>query len=306
MKFGTRLRDNRDSNSTNANFNGTFSFASIADYQALMADLAANMTFAQIAAGCTQQQCALPNKLTYTTGPLPATVNVFDAAVFLQDDWKVNRNLTVSGGLRWESQNHVSDHSDWAPRVSFAYALDGHKDAKQAKTVLRGGYGIFYDRLTYSTLLGATRQSGGPNSQKQIVISNPQCFDANSLSNIPRLIRLRHDIFKCKHNRADRTQLSFALCAADWSEPGAAVDEVDHADGDLSALIRGTPVGDAGLECIPAGNLYVWERHANRGEARSIAGHCESVRSRSGIQAEPGDRERKCTHHAHLQHCRLL
>ncbi len=99
----------------------------------------------------------------------------------------MNRNLTVSGGLRWESQNHVSDHSDWAPRVSFAYALDGHKDAKQAKTVLRGGYGIFYDRLTYSTLLGATRQSGGPNSQKQIVISNPQCFDANSLSNIPDL-----------------------------------------------------------------------------------------------------------------------
>jgi hypothetical protein len=72
--------------------------------------------------------------------------NVFDAAVFFQDDWKFSPRLTLSGGLRWESQNHVSDHSDIAPRISMAWAVDG-KGAKQAKTVLRAGYGIFYDRL---------------------------------------------------------------------------------------------------------------------------------------------------------------
>ena len=59
----------------------------------------------------------------------------------------MNQFLTLSGGLRWETQNHIADHSDWAPRAAFAYALDGHKNKKQAKTVLRGGYGFFYDRF---------------------------------------------------------------------------------------------------------------------------------------------------------------
>ena len=70
----------------------------------------------------------MPTKLTYTTGPQGALANVFDAALFFQDDWKANKNLTLSGGIRWESQNHIADHDDWAPRVAFAYALDGHKD----------------------------------------------------------------------------------------------------------------------------------------------------------------------------------
>jgi hypothetical protein len=186
IKFGTRLRDNRDANSTDASFNGSFSFTSTTAYQQLLTDLANNETFAQISAACaaTPQQCALPNKLTYTAGPLPATANVFDAALFLQDDWKVNHNLTASAGVRWESQNHISDHDDWAPRVSFAYALDGHKKGATPKTVLRGGYGIFYDRLAIGSLLTATRQSGAANSQKQSVISNPTCFSATSLSSI--------------------------------------------------------------------------------------------------------------------------
>ena len=184
IKFGTRLRDNRQASSTDANFNGGFDFPSVNSYVALLNGLAQNESFAQIAAGCTLTEGCLPNKLTYATGALGAKANVFDAAVFFQDDWKANRNLTLSGGLRWESQNHIADHDDWGPRVAFAYAVDGHKDKKQAKTVVRGGYGFFYDRFGLSNELSAERYSGGANTQQQINITAPTCFNATSLSAI--------------------------------------------------------------------------------------------------------------------------
>lgn len=179
IKIGTWLRDNRDANSSNGNFNGSFSFPSLAAYITMLNGLAANETIAQIAAAG-----GLPNKLSYTTGKEAFLGNVFDAAVFFQDDWKANPFLTLSGGLRWESQNHVTDHSDWGPRFAFAYALDGHKKGKQAKTVLRGGYGFFYDRFGTPSLITLERYNGGANSQAQTVINNPSCFTATSLSAI--------------------------------------------------------------------------------------------------------------------------
>jgi hypothetical protein len=186
IKFGVWMRDNRDANTTDANFNGSFTFPSLTAYVDTLNGLAAGETFAQIAAACpsTQTGGCLPTKLGYTTGKEAFLGNVFDAAVFFQDDWKVNRNLTLSGGLRWESQNHTADHDDWGPRVAFAYALDGHKDRKQAKTVLRGGYGFFYDRFQTSSLMSLERYNGGTNSQTQTVITNPTCYTTTSLSAI--------------------------------------------------------------------------------------------------------------------------
>lgn len=165
IKFGAWLRDNRLAQASNSGFNGTFTFTSLLDYVNTLNGTPSAAT------------------LTYTTGRMKYKVNVFDAAAYLQDDWKFDPFLTLSGGIRFESQNHSNDHFDFAPRLAIAYALDGHKDHK-TKTVLRIGYGFFYDRLGTSTLMSLARNSGDADSQIQTVITNPTCFDAISLSNI--------------------------------------------------------------------------------------------------------------------------
>ena len=187
IKIGAWLRDDREATSTNGNFNGSFSFPSVTAFVDTWNGVAAGETFSEIAAACPPDQTGgcLPTKLTYTTGPFAFQGNVFNAALFYQDDWTVNKLLTLSGGLRWESQNHIADHSDWAPRVAFAYALDGHKKGATSKTVLRGGFGFFYDRFGTGNLMDLEMLNGTPGrSQSQATITDPQCFSGTSLSGI--------------------------------------------------------------------------------------------------------------------------
>ena len=190
IKFGTWLRDNRDATTSSGGFNGSYTFADLNDYTGALNNFYKPGTCP--AGGPVTSECGLTNlpiKMSLTTGNEKYKGNVFDAAVFFQDDWKVNKFLTLSGGLRWESQNHVSDHSDFAPRFAFAYALDGHKKGAVSKTVLRGGYGFFYDRFQITNLMGLEENhvSTAP-SQQQYVISNPtnpvggSCFNPTSMT----------------------------------------------------------------------------------------------------------------------------
>ena len=172
IKFGTRLRDTRDANFTTSNFNGNMRFSTPEAYQNMQNGLAAGQSYNDLVA-----QGNGPISVSYTIGPPSVVLNVFDAALFFQDDWKVSARFTLSGGLRWESQNHVADHNDWAPRLGLAYALDGG-GGKPAKTVLRAGFGIFYDRFASNTL----RTVYDSGIQDKTVLNNPVCSDTSASS----------------------------------------------------------------------------------------------------------------------------
>ena len=125
IRFGTRLRAYRDANQSTAGQNGSSTYQSIADY------VANNPSEVQA---------------TSIQNPL-ARALLFDASLFYQDDWRKTPGLTVSYGLRYEGQNRIHDHADFAPRVAIAWA-PGFNSKTPPKTVLRVGYGWFYDRFT--------------------------------------------------------------------------------------------------------------------------------------------------------------
>ena len=103
-----------------------------------------------------------------------ADVSQVDLGAFIGDDWRVKPNLTLSLGLRYETQTNIHDWSDWAPRIGFAWAPGQSKNNPRPKTVLRGGFGIFYDRFGENATLTAERYDGI--HQQSYVVSNPDFF----------------------------------------------------------------------------------------------------------------------------------
>jgi hypothetical protein len=162
MRFGVRLHAIRDANYSTSGENGNYLFQSVDHYLA----------------GTPDQYHA-----TIVNNPL-ARATLFDGAAFIQDDWRVKPNLTLSGGLRFESQNWIHDHADWGPRVAAAWA-PGHKGNGPAKTVVRGGYGWFYDRFNVPGSLNSqgatpyvvqTIHQNGIN-QQSFVVNNPSFYN---------------------------------------------------------------------------------------------------------------------------------
>jgi Carboxypeptidase regulatory-like domain len=189
LKFGIRVRDNRDVNTALSNFNGNFNFGlrqnptcppnsappacpkitGIQAYALTLQGLAQGLTLpAIIAEGGGASQYSI------ITGTARAEVNYIDAGLYVQDDWRIKPDITLSYGLRFESQDNIGDHADFAPRLGLAWGIGGSGKNGSPKTVLRAGYGIFYDRFAYDLFLQQERLNG--TIQQQFTFANPNFF----------------------------------------------------------------------------------------------------------------------------------
>ena len=111
---------------------------------------------------------------TGTTGGTTHPNNT-ETGLFLQDDWRATRKLTVNLGLRYDFQKiarppvynntaslvtagydtsfQPADKNNFAPRIGLSYAIND-------KTVIRGGYGLYYGR-TPAILTGTAHSQNG-------------------------------------------------------------------------------------------------------------------------------------------------
>ena len=87
---------------------------------------------------------------------------------FIEDTIRLKPNLSVSLGLRYYWQNYFHDDpNNLAPRLGFAWA-----PTKNSKTVVRGGAGVFYDR-SGPRPIGDLLHFNGVNLLR-FILSNPQ------------------------------------------------------------------------------------------------------------------------------------
>jgi len=186
VKFGGRFRGLTTSNSSDPNFNGTFVFSPVFASGPPVSALSVYQSALQ--GNCPSGGlAACPSQFSLTVGTPLVKVNWFDAGLYAEDEWRIRPNLSFTYGLRFESQNDIHDHADLAPRLGIAWGLGS--DGKSApKTVLRGGFGIFYDRFGYNLVQQAERLNGV--TQQSIVVQNPPFF-TTSQSNLPSFSQLQ-------------------------------------------------------------------------------------------------------------------
>jgi len=81
------------------------------------------------------------------------------AGIFVQDEWKIMPDLTLSLGMRWDNESILDDRTNFSPRVAIAWDPFGGKLfrsfknlAAPGKTVVRAGFGLFYNRALLRTI----------------------------------------------------------------------------------------------------------------------------------------------------------
>lgn len=150
------------------NAGGTFTFASLDDFQAGRA-------------------------ATYTqrTGDPSVAYSLWQFAWYAQDDVRLRKGLTLSVGLRHEWQSHVDRTWNLAPRVGLAWS-----PFEDGRTTFRGGAGVFYDWYEAETYEQTLQVDG--RRQQDVVVRNPgwpDPFEGGQLVGLPPgVIRAARDL----------------------------------------------------------------------------------------------------------------
>jgi len=215
LKFGGRARQNDIDSKSTSNYNGSYTF-SLNTLNGIPACLAGNanptsldlyrqtqLLLSQgVPISAIEAQGCGPTQFTLSAGQPLSTVRQFDLGLYVQDEWRFRPNLTVSMGLRYETQNNIHDHNDWAPRLAIAWSPDSKKGAA-GKTVIRTGWGIFYDRFDESNVLQALRYNGSTQESYQLTASPTTLL--NYYPNLPPLSALAGGLQQQNIYRIDPT-----------------------------------------------------------------------------------------------------
>lgn len=91
--------------------------------------------------------------------------------VFMQDEWRVRRDLTINAGLRYDVQYLPdpieTDANNIAPRLGIVYAPGDRK------TVIRASYGLYYDRIPLRATSNALQRDGSKYLVVQLAPTQP-------------------------------------------------------------------------------------------------------------------------------------
>src|SRR6185503_12062016 len=158
VRFGTQLEAGRYSSNEFNNAFGTFQFANLAAYE-----------------------LGLPTQYTQRIGNPLVEYPQYQVGWYVQDDWRVRKNLTLSYGVRHELQNHVPDKFNFAPRIGVVWS-----PKKNGTITFRGGAGMFYDWYAAQVFEQTLRVDG--ERQRDLVIVNPgypNPFSSGSQTTLP-------------------------------------------------------------------------------------------------------------------------
>jgi hypothetical protein len=142
ITFGGGARPRSFTVADSSNFGGTFTFASLDAYVA-----------------------GQPELFTRNEGNPRLSFAQNEYWTFVQDEVQVRPSFSLSLGVRYEWQSNVDYRKNVAPRMAFAYAPG------RGPTVLRGGFGVFYDRQPDILMHQAALYDG--TQGHQIVVMNP-------------------------------------------------------------------------------------------------------------------------------------
>jgi hypothetical protein len=119
LRFGVEVRPAFFDSVERSNFGGTYEFAGLDTFG-------------------TRQ--ALQYRVTQGDPAVDAAQH--ETAGFIQDEFLLAKGLQLTYGVRYGWQSDVSDTNNFAPRVGFAYSPG------KSKFVVRGGAGVFHERIT--------------------------------------------------------------------------------------------------------------------------------------------------------------